>query len=333
MRGASLARSFAPALSCARVFSSACVDNSTLQGGAAVAAFAGAHGPPLSHRKVKKHMSELLNTPGALATDWRTLWRLRRLLAVMTLRELQGRFAGSAGGLFWAWAQPALGIAAYYLVFDVVFALRMGQADAAGAQAPRLGAFLIVGMLAWMAFSDATQRAMGSLVEAGGLLQKNPLPPALFPARAVLGSAVVFAPLQLALVLAYWPRHGGALPVWLLMPLLVLTQALLAWLLGYLLAVLTAALRDVAQVAQFVFSIGVFFAPVLFPITLFPQGWRALLWLNPMTAWVLAYQALLLHGQWPPAQVWLAMLAWLAALALLLNVALRRVRDQLVDWL
>ena len=28
-----------------------------------------------------------------------------------------------------------------------------------------------------------------------------------------------------------------------------------------------------------------------------------------------------------------AMLAWLAALALLLNVALRRVRDQLVDWL
>ena len=64
-----------------------------------------------------------------------------------------------------------------------------------------------------------------------------------------------------------------------------------------------------------------------------PERWRALLWLNPMTAWVLSYQAVLLQGQWPPAQAWLAVLVWLAVLAWLLNAALRRVRDQLVDWL
>jgi len=154
----------------------------------------------------------------ALLSDARALLRLRRLLGQLTLRELKARFAGSAGGLLWAWAQPALGIAAYYLVFDVVFALRAGQAEG-GAAAPRLGSFLIVGMLAWMAFSDATQRAMNSLVEAGGLLQKNPLPPALFPARAVLASALVFAPLQLALALAYWPMHHGAWAVAALLPL------------------------------------------------------------------------------------------------------------------
>lgn len=263
--------------------------------------------------------------------QWRELWQARRLLAVMTTRDLRSRFAGSAGGLLWAWAQPALGIAAYYLVFDVVFALRAGQAGG-GVEPPRLGAFLIVGMLAWMAFSDAAQRAMGSLVEAGALLQKNPLPPALFPARAALASAAVFAPLQLALALAYWPMHHGAAAL-LALPLLVLGQALLAWQLGCLLAVLTAALRDVAQVAAFAFSVGVFAAPILFPMSLFPQRWQALLWLNPMTGWVLAYQHILLQGQWPPLQAWLAMLAWLAALTALASVALRRAGEHIREWL
>ncbi|ARU06291.1 ABC transporter [Comamonas serinivorans] len=260
--------------------------------------------------------------------DLRTLWRLRGLLTVLTRREIAARFAGSAGGMLWAWVQPLLSIAAYYLVFDVVFAMRMGE----NAPTDRVGTFLIVGMLAWMAFSEAVQRGMGSLVEAGGILQKNPLPPALFPTRAVLASALVYAPLMLALVLAYWPKHQGAWAVLAMLPL-VLLQVVLAWLLGYLLAILMAALRDVQQIVAFVFSIGVFAAPILFPLTLFPERWRWLLWLNPMTAWVLGYQAVLLQGQWPSPSVWLAMAVWLVVAAVLLNLALRRSRDQLVDWL
>ena len=120
-----------------------------------------------------------------LIDDLRTLWRMRGLLAVLTRREISGRFAGSAGGMLWAWVQPVLNIAAYFLVFDVVFAMRMGD----NAPADRVGTFLIVGMLAWMAFAEAVQRGMGSLVEAGGILQKNPLPSVLFPARSVLASA------------------------------------------------------------------------------------------------------------------------------------------------
>jgi lipopolysaccharide transport system permease protein len=232
------------------------------------------------------------------------LWRSRGLLWVLTKREIAARFAGSAGGMLWAWVQPILNIAAYYLVFDVVFAMRMGE----HAPTDRVGTFLIVGMLAWMSFSEAVQRGMSSLVEAGGILQKNPLPPVLFPARAVLASALIYAPLLLGLVLAYWPKHHGSPAVVAMLPL-VLSQVLLAWLLGYLLAILMAAL------------------------TMFPERWRWLLWLNPMTAWVLGYQAILLQGRWPDWHVWVTMGVWLVVAACLLALALRRSRDQLVDWL
>jgi len=52
-----------------------------------------------------------------------------------------------------------------------------------------------------------------------------------------------------------------------------------------------------------------------------------------MTAPVLGYQSALLQGAWPPAGVWLALLAWVGVLAALLSLALARSRDQLVDWL
>ncbi len=66
---------------------------------------------------------------------------------------------------------------------------------------------------------------------------------------------------------------------------------------------------------------------------MFPENWRWVLWLNPMTALVIGYQQVLLLGDWPPAGVWLAGAAWLVVVAMALNVVVRRSRDQLVDWL
>ena len=268
-------------------------------------------------------------TLACLLDECCALWRLRALLAVMARRELAARVAGSAGGLLWVWLPPLATVAVYFLVFDVVFKMRLG----ADAPAQRVGAFLTVGMLAWMAFADALMRGMNSLLDAGGMLQKNPLPPGLFVARTVLASTAVFAPLVLALVPIYTGSHHWGVGL-LATPLLLAGQVLLALLLSYVLAVMTAALRDVAQFVGLLMQLGVFLSPILFPLAMFPAGWRWLLWLNPMTAPVLGWQAALLQGAWPSvAEVWAPLAAWLLLAALVLAVVLRRSREQLADWL
>ena len=224
--------------------------------------------------------------------------------------------------------QPLLTVAAYYLVFDIVFAMRLGE----GAPARAVGTFLVVGALPWMAFCDAVARGMNSLIEAGGLLQKNPLPPVLFTARAVLASALIYGPLLLLVALVYAPLHSFNTAL-LGLGALLLLQLLLCLLLGYLLAVLAAALRDTVQLVNFLMSVGIYLSPILFPLSLFPENWRWVLWLNPMTALVVGYQQILLQGAWPPASVWGVTIIWLVVAAMLLNVAVKRSRDQLVDWL
>lgn len=263
-----------------------------------------------------------------LLQDLKVLWRSGALTFVLARRDVAARYAGSAGGVLWAYAPPLLTVACYFLVFDVVFGMRLGDK----APVERVGTYLIVGMLPWMAFCDALSRAATSLVDAGGLLQKNALPPVVFPARSVLASAAVFAPLMLALVPAYLPWHHCSTAL-LALPALVVLQWLLCFVLGHLVAIFTAAMRDAAHLLGLALSLGVFISPVLFPVALFPETWRWVLWINPMTGPILGYQSVLLKGEWPPAAVWMALLLWMGVAATLLEVAVRRSREQLVDWL
>jgi lipopolysaccharide transport system permease protein len=263
-----------------------------------------------------------------LRREVRALWSARSLVWVMTQREVKSRHAGTALGLVWPYLQPLLTIATFYLVFDVVFAMRTGEL----ATDKGLGVFLVVGMLPWMAFCDATSRGMNSLIEAGSVLQKNPLPPVLFVTRSVLASGVIYGPLFLivASIYTFWHPGGAAT---LALPILLLLQLLLCLMVAYLLAILAAALRDVVQLVSFLLSVGIYLSPILFPMRLFPEAWRWVLWLNPMSGLVTAYQSVLLEGHWPQVSSWVVTAGWLALLALILNRICARSRDQLVDWL
>ncbi len=260
--------------------------------------------------------------------DWQSLWRARALLWTMTRRELASRYAGSAAGVLWAYLQPVLIVATYFLVFDIVFAMRMGE----NAPTTRVGTYLVVGSLPWLAFCESLSRGASSLVDVGGLLQKNALPPVLFVARSVLAGWVVFVPLMVLLTIGYVPISGFGAAL-LAMPLLLMLQGVLAFLLAHLLAILAAAVRDTLQVLGFALSVGIYLSPILFPLALFPQAWRWVLFANPMTALVLAYQSVLLRGLWPDGSLWVITLGWLLALTLLLNTVIGRSKDELVDWL
>ena len=47
----------------------------------------------------------------------------------------------------------------------------------------------------------------------------------------------------------------------------------------------------------------------------------------------MGYQDVLLQGVWPPWYLWVVTLVWIMLVASLLNVLIRRSRDELVDWL
>lgn len=250
------------------------------------------------------------------------------MLWALTLRELKSRYAGSVVGMFWAYLQPALTVAAYYLVFDVVFSMRLGDS----APTKSVGIYLIVGALPWMAFGDALSRGTSSILDSAGLLQKNAIPIAFMPARAVLSSALVFTPLMMMLTVAYWPLHKSIWPVFAVAQLWVL-QVVLVLSFSVLLSVLAVAVKDTAQMVTFSLQIGIFISPALFPYAQFPDAWRWVLWINPMTPLLLGYQSVLLKGAWPSVDVWLALCVWILIFSTSAKIVYFRSKEYLVDWL
>ena len=261
----------------------------------------------------------------------RLLWTQRRFLWLLSKNDLSNRYAGSMAGVLWAYVQPILTIAAYWLVFDFIFELKVGNNSG---NASRMGAYLVAGSVPWLAFCDATLRGTHALVDASALVQKSAIPPSLVISRSVLASCITFGPLLLLLPLAYIRGATGAsFLAYGAVPFLVLCQFALSLLLSHILAVFSAALRDMLQITAFSLSLGIYLTPVFFPITLFPEAWRWILYLNPMTALVMSYQSVFLYSVWPPAEQWAVTGGWILALVFFLEPVLARSKNELVDWL
>src|SRR3989442_10556873 len=144
------------------------------------------------------------------------------------------------------------------------------------------------------------------------------MPLQLLPAASVLSALANFL-LSLVVLLAVLAVFGPRRPegvVWL--PLLIALQIVMNLGFAYLLSALAVFFRDVQHILGILLLAWYFLTPVLFPVSLLedrPEQLR-LLYLNPMTAIIVAYQRALLDGL-PPQ--WDA-LAYSTAVAIVLFV-------------
>lgn len=263
----------------------------------------------------------------ALFNEAVELNKYRELLLKMVHREIAARNAGTLLGVFWSYFQPMVTVATYFFIFDYVFKMRLSGEH----EKLSVGSYLVVGTLPWIAFVDYVGRAMNSLVDAGSLLQKNALPPVVFVLKSVIASAVIYLPMTIGVALLYGENHHFS-PILLLLLLLLLVHLIFSFIFGYLLALMVAAFRDVQQIVGFIFSLGIFAAPILFQLQQYPESLRWILWLNPMTPYVLSFQSILLHGELPAWSNGLVIVAWFLVVTGVLGMILPRGKENLVDW-
>jgi len=179
------------------------------------------------------------------------IWTSRVLLWQMVRRELHSRTVGSLGGWVWLLARPVLTGLAYLFIFDTVFQVRLG--DSGGGN--QVGVFLLAGLLPWMALTDGVMAGTVSLLESANLLQKTALPLELFPARAVLGAALLYGPV--VVLFGLWVMVArGTLDWALVVPLWFGLQVVLTYFLALILAIFAAAFACVICWSFRIFSSG-----------------------------------------------------------------------------
>src|SRR6516164_7514919 len=155
---------------------------------------------------------------------WRSVMQYRELLWEMTRRDVFERQAGLAFGGFWVIGQPLLMMLVYVFVFSFIFTVRLNVHDSG------LGytAFLMAGLVPWLAFQEALGRAPTVILESRSLVKQIVFPIDILPLKMVLSTLVLLG-VGLAFPLALMLFDGTARPLfWLLLPIPILSHLALA---------------------------------------------------------------------------------------------------------
>ena len=205
--------------------------------------------------------------------------RDRALLANFLRRELTTRYLGSVTGFAWALLSPLALLAVYYFVFTHIF-------RATGFAGPSFLAFVAVALWPWLAAQEALQRGAVSIAGYGGMIRKVAFPHELIVLASVVATFVLqfagYLAILAVLRIAGEPIHLRglliAVPVWAV--LLVGVAGL-----TFFVAALQVFVKDVEHVLMPLLMMLMYLTPILYPLTLVPEGVRPWVAANPFN-WV-----------------------------------------------
>jgi lipopolysaccharide transport system permease protein len=219
-------------------------------------------------------------------------------------RELAIRYRGTVLGWVWALVPVLLQLAVTQFLFTRVIPLNV----------PNFPIFLLVGVLAWNAFSSGLMMSTSSLEMNRSFVLRPAFPTALLPVVAML---VVFVDYLFALPILFIALlfTTGVPLTALMLPVLILIQLVLIAGLGLLLSPLQLYFKDVRQLVAIVVALGFWLTPVFYRQRSVPGAFEPLYKLNPMAHLIEAERQILLDGTMPSLLA-VALVA-LAALAIL----------------
>ena len=105
------------------------------------------------------------------------------LLHELVLRDIKKKYRRSVLGIFWSILNPVLIMLITSFVFSHLFRFEIQDYPL----------YLITGQVMFNFYSEATNFAMGSIIENGGLIKKTYVPKYLFTVSRVMSSLVNLA--------------------------------------------------------------------------------------------------------------------------------------------
>ncbi len=226
-----------------------------------------------------------------------SLLRNRGLIRQLVRREVVGRYRGSILGVAWSFLNPVLMLVVYTFVFSVVFKSRWGLAqDETHAS---FAVILFVGMIVHGLFAEVANRAPALILGNVSYVKRVVFPLEVLP-WVTMGTALFHAVISLAvLLLAQLLLMHELTWTLILFPVILAPFALGLMGLAWFLASTGVYVRDIGQTMTIVTSVMLFLAPVFYPITVLPDRYRPLLYLNPLTFVIEEGRKVLLFGQLP----------------------------------
>jgi lipopolysaccharide transport system permease protein len=209
-------------------------------------------------------------------------------------QDVRQRFVGSVAGSFWTVLLPLLQLCVYAGLYTLIFRIRpQGLTE--------MGYVLLVfsGMVPLMAFNEGLSAATTSLSSNRNLLLNTVFPAELIPLRALIAAQVPsLAGLGLVMLLGFGLGRTGWQAL-VLVPVMWMLLLMLAMGVGWVLSLLALVARDVQHGLAPVLMLLFMLSPFAYTPEMVPPALKVIIYLNPLSYFVLSFQQLICYGSWP----------------------------------
>jgi ABC-type polysaccharide/polyol phosphate export permease len=227
-------------------------------------------------------------------TDARNINLLREL----TVSQFKLKDQSTFFGLLWSFLNPLVMV----LILFVFFAHRFGQ------NVENYGIFLLLGMVQYTHFANATSNSMRALLTMRQLTRETVFPKELIVVSSVVSNTIDFGiAMGVCLAAAY---VTGVVPALLHLSILavILLQFLLVLWVSMLLACVFPLARDIEHIYQVFLRALLFITPIFYTKAFLGEGAaQMLLTLNPLAQLISVSRDVLIQGQVPDAERWVVL--------------------------
>jgi ABC-2 type transport system permease protein len=232
--------------------------------------------------------AELREVPGPSALGGGRQ-RFLDLLWLISVTEFKRVYFGTVLGYLWSLLRPLMLFGVLLFVFTQVFKI-------GGEEVEHYPVMLLLGIVLYTFFQEATTNAVNSVVSQEGVVRKTQFPRLVIPLATVLTGAFNLG-LNLVVVLVFVLAFGvDPTWTWLLLPVALLFLFVLTAAVSTALSVLYVRFRDVAIIWFVMAQMLLYLTPILYPVTAFHDETKEqLLMINPLAVifqqvrvWILA---------------------------------------------
>lgn len=211
------------------------------------------------------------------------------ILYMLTLRDIKLRYRQTSLGVLWVLLQPLL----TSFIFAVIFG-KFAQLSSEGI--PYLP-FAFCGLIPWMFFSVALQRASGSLIQDERLITKIYFPRVYIPISSCLGVFIDFF-VSLLFMFILMPIYNIPFTFHLLIfPFLLVVLTAFTCGLSLFFAAANVYYRDFKHMLPFMIQIMMYASPIIYSATLIPEKYRMIYSLNPFVGLIKGFRWMFIGNQ------------------------------------
>jgi ABC-2 type transport system permease protein len=186
--------------------------------------------------------------------------RNRILLRELVITEFKLRYQGSVLGYLWSLLKPLFLFAVLYVVF--VHFLRFGS------DVEHFPIYLLLGIVMWSFFTEATAQGMQSIVSRGDLIRKINFPKYIIVISGTI-SALINLAFNLVVVLIFMLINGVDIKFSILLfPINILELYIFALAVAFFLSAAYVKFRDISHIWEVLMQAAFYATPILYPISL-----------------------------------------------------------------